>query len=239
MTKESRHQRALKTDIPLMSEVELNAAKKAQPRRKKKITNTTSAAGVASPFDLKQVQGDFKKREPALLDIIGGNSTHLSAKGVGGRRDDLREFAKTSGVSSVIYQGWVEMEEALSVQKLSDRQKILTHQCLHTACGFVEYGSLVHGPSQYFYNSTRPPPPPPIRICRSFRFLSCLCVAFVSFVYFGYFFSLPPGVHNSPVLVFIFATLLACMTYPWGHMTTLFPCLGAHDYPIPSVPPFL
>ena len=72
MTKESRHQRALKTDIPLMSEVELNAAKKAKPRSKKRITNTTSAAGVGSPFDLKRVQGDFKKREPALLEIIGG-----------------------------------------------------------------------------------------------------------------------------------------------------------------------
>jgi hypothetical protein len=100
-----------------MSEVELNAAKKALTRRKKKKTNATSAAGVASPFDLKQVQGDFKKREPAYLDIIGGHSTHLSAKGVGGRRDNLREYAKRSGVSSAIHQGWVEMEEALSVQK--------------------------------------------------------------------------------------------------------------------------
>ena len=88
MTKESRHERALKTDIPLISEVELNAAKKAKTRSKKKITNTTSAAGAGSPFDLKRVQGDFKKREPALLDIIGGNSTHKSAMGVGGRRDD-------------------------------------------------------------------------------------------------------------------------------------------------------
>ena len=195
MTKESRHQRALKTDIPLMSEVELNAAKKAKPRSKKRITNTTSAAGVGSPFDLKRVQGDFKKREPALLDIIGGNSTHLSAKGVGGRRDDLREFAKTSGVSSAIYQGWVEMEEALSVQKLSDRQKILTHQCLHTACGFVEYGSLEHGPSQYFYNSTGPPPPPPpisYLSFLSFSFVSVRCFRFfrlfwVSFVFINFF----------------------------------------------------
>ena len=165
VTKESRHQRALKQKIPFESEVELNAAKKGRRPRKKMKANTTSkspatktstkssAAGGASPFDLKQVQGDFKKREPALLDIIGGRSSHVSAKGVGGSRDTLRDYAKSSGVSSSVYQGWVEMEEALAVQKLSERQTILTQQCLMTACGFVECGSLEKGPSQYFYNS--------------------------------------------------------------------------------------
>ena len=165
VTKESRHERALKKKIPFESEVELNAAKNGQPARKKKKANSTSkspatktatkssTAGGASPFDLKQVQGEFKKREPALLNLIGGRSSHVSAKGVGGTRDTLREYAKISGVSSSVYQGWVEMDEALAVQKLSERQTILTQQCLMTACGFVEYGSLEKGPSNYFYNS--------------------------------------------------------------------------------------
>ena len=160
-TKETRHVRAAKKDIPFKSGEEFARKKKAlksvKKRNKKSETGGNAAgskapaSGTNSPFHLHDA--GFKKREPALLNLIGASSAHSSARTQGSRRDTIKAFAQKTGVSSDIYAGWVEWDEALQIQRLSQRQVILTHQFLCLSCGFVKFGCLQNGPSQMFYNS--------------------------------------------------------------------------------------
>ena len=160
-TKETRHCRAAKKDIPFKSGEEFALKKKALKRLKKRNDKSKTdgneegskapSSGTNSPLHLQE--SGFKKREPALLDLIGASSAHSFARTQSSRRDTLKAFAKKTGVSSDIFTGWVEWDEALQIQRLSQRQVILTHQFLCLACGFVKFGCLENGPSQLFYNS--------------------------------------------------------------------------------------